>query len=72
MSDPTTLAVLLAALGTFITTVVAAVVTLRKEFHKAAEKLEEVHTIVNSQMADLTEQRDTLLEENISLKGPSQ
>ena len=41
-----------------IPVLVAAFIALRAEFQKAAVKVEQVHKLVNSQLAELTAERD--------------
>jgi hypothetical protein len=44
------------AISLFITTVVGAVITLRREFHKVAVQNSEIHTLVNSQHTEVKDE----------------
>jgi hypothetical protein len=59
----------LTALGLFVSTVTAAVVSLRREFKKAAVKVEEVRHIVNSQLDVAKTERDDARTELRSYKA---
>jgi uncharacterized membrane protein len=41
------------ALSLFVTTIVGAIVALRREFHKVESQVEEVHELVNSQHTEV-------------------
>lgn len=52
------MAEIITAWALLIPVLVAAFIALRAEFHKAAVKVEQVHKLVNSQLAEVTAERD--------------